>query len=208
MEVPRSENGDTVKFVDDRMSELSTETVIEARAMQRAERTRSHSCCEYAKRNERISTSKENCQNNQRRPRSNSEPLIKGPKWKSPTKRTQEARFLTPFSQKELDGLSAIIAGSSDQMEAIDLDFIGLPAHACRKERLGDLQEETEDSEQEIEDMRLIHFEKALGEGRLQLKSDRIWRYKKHRKSSKLQPMAEWLYNNNDVISETFPHSY
>ena len=208
MEVPDSQNDETVRFVDDRMSEIPTESVIETRAMQRAERTRSHSCCEYAKRNERCLSSKENCCNIQRRPRSNSEPLIKGPKWKSPPKRTQEARFLTPFSQKELDGLSAIIAGGSDQMQAIDLDFIGLPAHACRKGRLGDLQEETEDCDQEIEDLRLSHFEKALGEGRLQLKSDRIWRYKKHRKSTKLQPVEEWLYNNNDVISETFPHSY
>lgn len=208
MEVPDSENGDTVRFVDDRMSELSTESVIETRAMQRVERTRSYSCCEYAKRNERPSICKDNSLHIQRRPRSNSEPLIKGPKWKSLTKRTQEARFLTPFSQKELDGLSSIIAGGSDQMQPIDLDFIGLPTNACRRERLGDLQEETEDCEQEIEDLRLIHFEKALGEGRLKLKSDKIWRYKKHRKGSKLQPVEEWLYNNNDVISETFPHSY
>ena len=208
MEVPDSENDETVRFIDDRMLELSTESVIETRAMQRVERTRSHSCCEYAKRNERPSVCKENPNTIQRRPRSNSEPLIKGPKLKSPTKWTQEARFLTPFSQKELEGLSTKIAGGSDQMQPIDLDFIGLPTNACRKERLGDLQEETEDCEQEIEDLRSIHFEKALGEGRLQLKSDRIWRYKKQRKGSKLQPAEEWLYNNNDVISETFPHSY
>lgn len=93
-------------------------------------------------------------------------------------------------------------------MEPIDLDFIGLPANACRKERLGDLLEESEDCEETIDDLRRIHFEKALGEGRLKLKSDKIWRYKKHRNVSKLQNTEEWLYNNNDVISETFPHSY
>ena len=208
MEVPDSEDDDTVRFVDERITELSTQSVIETRALQRAQRTRSYSCCEHAKRSERTSSFKENYSNVERRPRSNSEPLIKGSKWKSQTKRAQEVRFLTPFSQKELDGLSAVIAGDSSKMQPIDLDFIGLPAHACRKARLGDLEEETEECEQEIEDLRLSHFEKALGEGRLKIKSDRIWRYKKHRKSPKMEPVEEWLYNNNDVISEAFPCSY
>lgn len=208
MEVPESEDDDTVRFIDDRISELSTESVIETRAMQRVQRTRSLSCSEHSRRIDRSSVHKENFNGMGRRPRSNSEPLIKGSKWKSHTKRTQEARFLTPFSQKELDGLSSVIAGGSSKMQPIDLDFIGLPAHACRKERLGDLQEESEDNEEGVEDLRRIHFDKALEEGRLKLKSDKIWRYKKHRNNSKLEPVEEWLYNNNDVISERFPHSY
>ncbi len=143
----------------------------------------------------------------QRRPRSNSEPST-GDVFRKQQRRAP-VRFPTPFSQKELEELSNVIAGKPEKMETIDLDFIGLPAHACKTNKLGDLVEVAEDSCDDYEDLRSSHFERALEEGRLHLKSDRIWRYKRHRKVTSNRPEAvdEWLRNscnNNELISNAF----
>ena len=205
MEANEGEEDDTVRFVDDRITSIPTKCVADARAFQRVQRTRSYSCCENPNRYDRPQPDQGE-ELFDRRPRSNSEPL-KVPRTKSQARRSQ-VRFLTPFSHKDLEGLSDVIAGGKNKMKAIDLDFIGLPVNARRTERLEDLEEVSEDTE-EVRDLRLSHFERALAEGRLKLKSDRIWRYKKHRKGFNSQPVEEWLYNNNsDMISAPFKSAY
>eukprot|EP00794_Sanderia_malayensis_P007286 gene7286-8099_t len=133
------------------------------------------------------------------RPRSNSEPS-RGAHPKKQQHRSQ-VHFPAPFSQKELKELSNIIAGEPDKMETIDLDFIGVSVNACKTNKLCDLVEVDDDDDEAFQDLRMNHFEKALEKGHLRLKSDKIWRYKKHRQFITRAPVDEWLRhscNNND----------
>lgn len=141
----------------------------------------------------------------QRRPRSNSEPS-RGVKSRTHQHRAQ-VQFPTPFTNKELEELSTIIAGDCKKIQGIDLDFIGVPAKACKAKKLEDLVEVAEDVE-EIRDLRFNHFEKALETGRLRLRSDRIWRYKKHRKGYNKEPVDEWLHNSCNNNHELIPNAY
>lgn len=203
-----------IRFVDERIAEIPPALMMQARAKQRVERSRSYSCCEscdttdlfddipFPELEEKPAI---------RRPRSNSEPSRGNKRDKSQPHRRPQARFLAPFSQKELDGLSTVIAGGSTKMQPIDMDFIGLPANACKQERLSDLLEFDEDVE-EINDLRQNHFERALEEGRLRLKSDRVWRYKKHRRVFNPAPVEDWLCNsydnNNGMMAGMLPNAY
>ncbi len=169
----------------------------------RRRRVRSQSYCDNNPETDIVSSESEVVYT--RRPRSNSEPST-GAIWKKQQRRAH-VRFPTPFSHKELEELSSIIAGEPDKMETIDLDFIGVSVNACKTKKLGDLAE-VDDDEEDFEDLRLSHFQRALQEGRLQLKSDKIWRYKRHRKVMSRSPVDEWLRNscnnNHDLMSNAF----
>ena len=209
------EDSGVFRFVDERIAEIPPALMMQARAKQRVERSRSYSCCESRDTTAELFdipfpdlVEEEPAIT---RPRSNSEPSRGIKRDKSQPQRRLQARFLAPFSQKELDCLSTVIAGRTTKMQPIDLDFIGLPANACKQERLGDLLEFDEDVE-EISDLRQNHFERALEEGRLRLRSDRVWRYKKHRKVFNPAPVEDWLCNsydnNNGMMAGMLPNAY
>ena len=207
-------NSGVIRFVDERIIEIPPKLMMQARANQRVERSRSYSCCESGDITADlfdIPFPDLDGKHAIRRPRSNSEPSRGNKRDGSQPQCRSQARFLAPFSKAELDGLSTVIAGGSTKMQPIDLDFIGLPTKACKQERLGDLLEFDEDVE-EINDLRQNHFERALEEGRLRLKSDRVWRYKKHRKVFNTAPVEDWLCNsyenNNGMMAGMLPNAY